>query len=65
MSDSRTYRANGTLAGRGYALAKPQQRPERLLLQVLGGPVARGLGARLGSRISLDAFTPAGLPVLA
>lgn len=59
MSDGRTHRAIGTLAGGGYALAKAQnQRPEHLLLEVLGGLVA-------GSHIALDAFTPAGLPLLA
>lgn len=48
MSDGRTHRAIGTFAGGGYALAKAQnQRPEHLLLEVLGGLVAGNLGARL------------------
>lgn len=54
MSDGRTHRAIGSLAGGGYALAKAQhQRPEHLLLEVLGGLVAGNLGARLP-----DVFDP-------
>lgn len=54
MSDGRTHRAIGTLAGGGYALAKAQhQRREYLLLEVLGGLVAGNLGARLP-----DVFDP-------
>ena len=54
MSDGRTHRAIGTLAGGGYALAKAQQqRPEHLLLEVVGGLVAGNLGARLP-----DVFDP-------
>lgn len=41
MSDERTHRAIGTLVGGGFALAKAQQqRPEHLLLEVLGGLIA-------------------------
>jgi membrane-bound metal-dependent hydrolase YbcI (DUF457 family) len=48
MSDRRTHRAIGTLAGGGFALAKAQeQRPEHLLLEILGGLIASNLGARL------------------
>lgn len=48
MSDGRTHRAIGTLTGGGFALAKAQQqRPEHLLLELLGGLVAGNLGARL------------------
>jgi membrane-bound metal-dependent hydrolase YbcI (DUF457 family) len=48
MSDGRTHRAIGTLAGGGYALAKAQQqRPENILLEVIGGLLAGNLGARL------------------
>lgn len=54
MSDGRTHRAIGTLAGGGYALAKAQyQRREYLLLEVLGGLVAGNVGARLP-----DVFDP-------
>lgn len=54
MSDRRTHQAIGTLAGGGYTLAKAQhQRPEPLLLEVLGGLVAGNLGARLP-----DVFDP-------
>lgn len=54
MSDGRTHRAIGTLAGGGYALAKAQnQRPEHLLLEILGGLVAGNMGARLP-----DVFDP-------
>lgn len=53
MSDGRTHRVIGTLAGGGYAFAKAQQCPEHLLLEVLGGPVAGNLGARLP-----DVFDP-------
>lgn len=54
MSYGRTHRAIGTLAGGGFALAKAQQqRPEHLLLEVLGGLVAGSLGARLP-----DVFDP-------
>lgn len=54
MSDRRTHCAIGTVAGGGYALAKAQnQRPEHLLLEVLGGLVAGNLGARLP-----DVFDP-------
>lgn len=54
MSDGRTHRAIGTLAGGGFALAKAQQqRPEHLLLEVLGGLVVGNLGARLP-----DVFDP-------
>lgn len=56
MSDSRAYRIINTLAGEGYALVKAQQQcPECLLLGALGG---------YGSNVTLDAFTPAGLPLL-
>lgn len=48
MSNGRTHRAIGALAGGGFALAKAQQqRPEHLLLEVLGGLVAGNLGAQL------------------
>lgn len=54
MSDSRTHRAIGTIAGGGYALAKAQrQLPEHLALEVLGGLLAGNLGARLP-----DVFDP-------
>lgn len=54
MSDGGTHRAIGTLAGGGFALAKAQQqRPEHLLLEVLGGLIAGNLGARLP-----DVFDP-------
>jgi hypothetical protein len=48
MSDGRTDRAVGTLAGGGYALAKAhQQRPEHLVLEVVGELLAGNPGARL------------------
>jgi len=54
MSSGRTHRAIGTLAGGGYALARArQQRPEHLLLEVIGGLVAGNVGARLP-----DVFDP-------
>lgn len=54
MSDRRTHRAIGTLAGGGYGLAKAQnRRPERLLVEVVGGLLAGTLGARLP-----DVFDP-------
>lgn len=68
MSDRRTHRAVGALAGGGYALAKAQQqRPERLwqALCRLGAGALAGLLGGYGSHVALDAFTPAGLPLLA
>lgn len=54
MSNGRTHRAVGTIAGGGYALARAkQQAPEHVLLEVLGGAVAGNLGARLP-----DVFDP-------
>lgn len=54
MSDGRTHRAIGTIAGGGYALATAQQqRPEHLLLEFLGGLVAGAVGGRLP-----DVFDP-------
>jgi hypothetical protein len=48
MSDGRTHRAIGTIAGGGYALAKAQQQhPEHLVLEVFRGLLAGNLGARL------------------
>lgn len=48
MSDSRTHRTIGTLAGGGLALAKArQQRPENMALEVIGGLLAGNLGAPL------------------
>jgi len=72
MSDRRTHRAIGALAGGGYALAKAQQQhPERLwqavleLLCRLGTGALAGLLGGYGSHVAPDAFTPAGLPLLA
>lgn len=54
MSDGRTHRAIGTIAGGAYALAKAQQQlPEQLALEVLGGILGGNLGARLP-----DVFDP-------
>jgi len=54
MSDNRTHRAVGTLGGGLFALTRAQQqRPEHLLLEVLGGLIAGNLGARLP-----DVFEP-------
>mgnify|MGYP000999300250 CR=1 FL=1 len=54
MSDGKTHRAIGTLAGGGFALAKAQQqRPEHLLLEFLAGLLAGNVGARLP-----DVFDP-------
>lgn len=54
MSGFRTRRAIGTLAGGAFALGKAQQqRPEHLLLEVLGGLGTGSLGARLP-----DVFDP-------
>lgn len=53
MSEGRTHRAIGALAG-GFALATAQrQRPEHLLLEILGGLIVGNLGARLP-----DVFDP-------
>ena len=47
MSDGRTHRAIGTLAGGGFALAKAQaQRPEHLLREILGGLFGGHAGLR-------------------
>lgn len=54
MSNSRTHRAIGTVAGAGYALTKAnQQAPEHVLLEVFGGALAGNFGARLP-----DVFDP-------
>lgn len=72
MSDRRTHRPISTLADGGHAIAKAeQQRPERLwqavleLLCRLGAGALAGLLGGYGSHVAFDAFTPAGLPLLA
>jgi hypothetical protein len=80
MSDRRIHRAIGTLAKSGLALAKAQRRAARRapaitpplqrlwqpVREILCRPGAGALAGLLGGYGShVDAFTPAGLPLLA
>lgn len=65
MSEGRTHRAIGTLAGGG---STPLQRLWQAVLEILcrlGAGALAGLLGGYGSHITLDAFTPARLPLLA
>ena len=58
MSNGRTHRAVGTVAGGRSALAKARpQSPEHVLLEILGGLVGGNMGARLQTR-SIHPTTP-------